>query len=409
MSFSTLPSIPCMQGLLDKLHPVFMEDKEGSCAINGTLHQYLSSMKESINDVPEQWDRFKKYTNPYEFIHTAVPGTKTAVARARPLSRSYFKMFEIIKTFGLLDSAPETGMRTYHIAEGPGGFIEATARMRCNPLDTYYGITLVDAADSAVPGWKKSGLFLDEFKNVEIEKGEDGTGDITNPANLKACYLAHKNAKAELVTADGGFDFSLAYNLQETASHKLVFAEVAFALATQKKGGTFVLKMFDMFTAASVDIIYILCCLYDQVNIIKPCTSRYANSERYLVCRGFRLDNTEAIVRGFFKALGECKNKPDHNVERFLSCEIPYSLTCAIEDVNAVLGQQQIETIASTISVISGIKSDRLESMKRANVQRCVTWCQKYKVAHHKGISNSNIFLTRSSEGKSDSGDEDAD
>ena len=29
-----------------------------------------SSMKESINDVPEQWDRFKKYTNPYEFIHS---------------------------------------------------------------------------------------------------------------------------------------------------------------------------------------------------------------------------------------------------------------------------------------------------------------------------------------------------
>ena len=74
-----------MQGLLDKLRPVFMEDKEGSCAINETLHQYLSSMKESINDVPEQWDRFKKYTNPYEFIHTAVPGTKTAVAKARPL------------------------------------------------------------------------------------------------------------------------------------------------------------------------------------------------------------------------------------------------------------------------------------------------------------------------------------
>ena len=45
----------------------------------------------------------KKYVNPYEYIHTVVPGCKTSVCKIKPVSRSFFKMIEIMKTMRLID------------------------------------------------------------------------------------------------------------------------------------------------------------------------------------------------------------------------------------------------------------------------------------------------------------------
>ena len=85
----------------------------------------------------------KKYTNPYEYIHTIVPGYKTSICRYKPLSRSYFKMIEILKSLYILDEFLSENIKTFHIAEGPGGFIEATSVIRNNTNDKYYGMTLM--------------------------------------------------------------------------------------------------------------------------------------------------------------------------------------------------------------------------------------------------------------------------
>ena len=58
-----------------------------------------------------------------------------SVALIKPLSRSFFKMIEICCSFSLLDSLP-IACKSFHLAEGPGGFIEALAYMRKNPKDT---------------------------------------------------------------------------------------------------------------------------------------------------------------------------------------------------------------------------------------------------------------------------------
>ena len=63
----------------------------------------------------------------------------------------------------------------------------------------------------------------------------------------------------------------------------------------QKVGGDFIVKIFDIFTKSTCDILYILSSLYKQVYITKPYTSRLANSEKYIVCRGFKKYPKELI------------------------------------------------------------------------------------------------------------------
>ena len=94
-----------------------------------------------------------------------------------PLSRSFYKMIEIIHTFDI--GKTEKPMNFFHLAEGPGGFIEAFVKERNNSFDKYVGMTLIDEKNEQnVPSWNRADNFLRENSNVYLEYGKDNTGNI---------------------------------------------------------------------------------------------------------------------------------------------------------------------------------------------------------------------------------------
>ena len=103
--------------------------------ISFSVMNYLNNTKQLICDYSHQWDIFKRYTNPYEFIHSTIPNYSISISKIKPVSRSYFKMIEICKTFNLLQNLDY--ISSFHLAEGPGGFIEAIAQSRKNINDNY--------------------------------------------------------------------------------------------------------------------------------------------------------------------------------------------------------------------------------------------------------------------------------
>ena len=110
--------------------------------INISLNQYLNKIKKQIDilEATGEWNVYKKYTNPYEYIHTTLPEIKKSICTVRPISRSYFKLIEIVQCHDLNDTVEP--IKTFHLAEGPGGFIEAICNLRSNIQDNYYGMTL---------------------------------------------------------------------------------------------------------------------------------------------------------------------------------------------------------------------------------------------------------------------------
>ena len=389
MTSFLLPNIPYKN--IEQFIKVETNIKNNEPIINRTLNTYLNNIKKQIETDVNNWDKYKKYTNPYEYIHTIIPNTKQSVSKLKPLSRSFYKMIEISNMLDLIDS--ENKLQSFHLAEGPGGFIEAMCLMRENRKDDkYYGMTLINNNDPAVPGWNKTNNFLLKNQNVEIEKGYDQTGDIMNPDNLKYCYQKYKNS-FDIITGDGGFDFSTDFNQQEIVSSKLIFCQIAFAISLQKYNGHFILKMFDTFTQVSIEYLYLLSILYDEVHIVKPNTSRYANSEKYVVCKNFRLSDTDSLVKLLYSAITNLKD--DEFLNKILNIDIPYLYFNKLEEYNAIIGQQQIENIASTLSLISNNKNERLELLKKNNIQKCIIWCQKYKIPFYKNGQANNIFLNK--------------
>jgi 23S rRNA U2552 (ribose-2'-O)-methylase RlmE/FtsJ len=389
MTSFLLPNIPYKN--IEQFIKIETNIKNNEPIINRTLNTYLNNIKKQIETDVNNWDKYKKYTNPYEYIHTIIPNTKQSVSKLKPLSRSFYKMIEISNMLDLIDS--ENKLQSFHLAEGPGGFIEAMCLMRENRKDDkYYGMTLINNNDPAVPGWNKTNNFLLKNQNVEIEKGYDQTGDIMNPDNLKYCYQKYKNS-FDIITGDGGFDFSTDFNQQEIVSSKLIFCQIAFAISLQKYNGHFILKMFDTFTQVSIEYLYLLSILYDEVHIVKPNTSRYANSEKYVVCKNFRLSDTDSLVKLLYSAITNLKD--DEFLNKILNIDIPYLYFNKLEEYNAIIGQQQIENIASTLTLISNNKNERLELLKKNNIQKCIIWCQKYKIPFYKNVQANNIFLNK--------------
>ena len=395
MTFHTLPLIT---NIINANNLKIKFDENANYYTNKTLLKYLNKIKKSIDKHSEDWDNIKKYTNPYEYIHTNYPNSKHPISKLKPISRAFFKFVEIANVFDIFKNYTGS-INSFHLAEGPGGFIEAIQSMRLNNCDRYYGMTLIDDGNINVPGWRKSKEFLNKYRNVIIERGKDGTGNLYNPSNFKYCIDNYGN-KMDIITGDGGFDFSVDFNKQEEMAFRLIFSQVAYAIGMQKYAGSFILKYFDSFTKPSIDILYILASFYEKVHIIKPKTSRYANSEKYIVCLHFKFHNTTMISQKFHDIISVLNNMNLKNIciSTILNIPINHRFKNVIEDINAVLGQQQIDNILTTLRFIENKerKGERLNQLTTKNIQKCINWCVKNNIPHYKAMSNGNIFLNKS-------------
>ena len=165
----------------------------------------------------------------------------------------------------------------------------------------------------------------------------------------------------------------------------------------QKQGGTFILKIFDVFHKPTVDILYLLCYYYNNVVIMKPHTSRIANSEKYVICQGFKIADSGKIIEQFARLFSSLTNA----ITSILPQEHDLYFLNKIEEMNAMVSFQQIENITSTLSIITNHRNaEKLDSYKKSNVNKCIAWCEHYEVPyhiHHASIQSTNIFLNRTS------------
>lgn len=369
--------------------------------ISESLLNYLTNAKDEIEQHTNDWDVYKKYINTYEYIHTPVWREKNAVAQLIPVSRSFYKLIEIVNYFNILDNYKNSTLKTFHLAEGPGGFIEAIEYLRNNDTmkditnnDEYWGLTLLEKT-YGIPNWNKLQSKIKNYglSNIKFFLGKDKRGDLYDIENFTECVKSHKNS-CDILTGDGGFDFSLNFADQEKVAVKLLLVQSLYAIMMQKKGGTFIIKFFDMFTYASMELLYLLKSFYKTVVITKPKTSRYANSERYIVCRDFMMNST-LIFEPTFKNLIQTIKENDVNLVQFLNVDIPYYFKLNLEQSNILLGKQQLATINHTNQLIQASKTDKITKLVKNNREKCVRWCIDNNIPYNK-MKNENIFLKKS-------------
>jgi hypothetical protein len=73
---------------------------------------------------------------------------------------------------------------------------------------------------------------------------------------------------------------------------------------------------------------------------------------------------------------------------------IDYYFKSKIDDLNIIIGQQQLEALDQIITIYKNKnKNDKIENIKKNNIQKSVLWCEKYKIPCNKFSEKINIFL----------------
>ena len=327
-----------------------------------TMSKEISLLKNKIDDYVDVWEKIKKISNPYELIYI---NYKDGISNVFPISRSFFKMIELLNKYELL----EIGYNNIAcLAEGPGGFIEA--------LDYYsninnikinvHGITL-SPINRGIPSWKK--IYNIENTNKKLSVTYGNLYDKNDLIKFRDRYFL--KYKASLVTADGGIDYSIDYNKQEQLSYKIIFSEIVASFMILKTGGNFVCKIFDIFSVVTLKLLKLIDMYFDDFKIDKPKTSRVLNSEKYIIATGFK-----GIEKKDLNKLINLIENMDENTININELKLDNKFIHILHTINDLICGKQIEHLNFAINLAkNNISNKNKTEIINEQIENAKKWC----------------------------------
>lgn len=306
--------------------------------ISPSLVHYLNSMNEQLNIIIGEnthgytVDFLQKIINPYQYIFTKVSGSKVSVSKMKPQSDDFYIFLEIIQTLNLFDIFLNKNINTLIQGKNYKSIIDCIDYVR----ETYEDI----------------------HSNVFSKKDIDLLYFETDDTVKNYALLCLKNI-----------------------------------LEFQAKNGVAIIKLNSITCKPIIDVLFILTSLYDKIYIIKPNSSNMCNGDRFIVAKQF-IGSIETCNYYLSEINMILTNKHNKFINSIVKQNLPSYFLTKVEEANIIIGHQQLEVIEQMINLAKNKnKEDKIECFKKNNIQKCIQWCEKYKIPHNKFIEKINIFL----------------
>jgi hypothetical protein len=319
------------------------------------LHNNKNELTHVLNDLSSYTlEELIKIINPYEYIYTIVPGSKFSVSKLKTNTNIFYDFLEIITILNIFDSK----QKNIH-------FLLITEN------------------------------YKDIIQCIEIVRETDNiNNDIFFFNEINDSYL--ESIKDTIVNYD--FIFFEA-NIKTTDSYVIDLVKIIMVIFKQmKNSGTCIIKIDSIFYKPVVDILYLLSSFFEKVYIIKPNTNNITTFEKYIVCKYFILsENKTNVYNNNYNILNNYlvnRNFKNKKILSLIESDTPYYFINKINDINTIIGQQQLESLHQIINILnSRNKNDKIELIKKTNIQKSVNWCEKFKLPCNKFTEKTNIFL----------------
>ena len=338
------------------------------------LEDIKSTSEDIINDITNEKvlnekvlteditiDYVTQIVNPFEFIHTNVPGSILSVSKVKPDANIFFELMEIFQMFNINDI-----LATKHKIN--------IAHLTPNHTSTTYLLNMLREENNDF-------IIVEDFDYNKLY-----TKFITN--NIKT--------KLDLII----IEFRQCDYANTTQYIHNMLLSLIIITKYQANLGTCIIKIDNIFYKAIIDIIFLLSSFYDKILLIKPIISNITKGERFIVCKLFNCGIVEnsnirnKIDEQILTKLND-SGTDDKCISSLINDEIPYYFLNKLEESNAVIGQQQLESYDQIINIFKNKNRDeKIENLKRQHIQKCIQWCEKNQLPHNKFIDKVNIFLT---------------
>ena len=218
---------------------------------------------------------------------------------------------------------------------------------------------------------------------------ENYTDEIT-------CYNEINDNIIKLI-GDQQYNF-LFFETKNTDENQYIYSFIEILmviLRNQANKGSCIIKISEVFHKPVVDILYILSSLYERTIVLKPNTNNITTFDKYIVCKNFkpREKNTNFKLN-YIRLFVFIKKLEGKQIVSLLDHEIPYYYMLKIDDMNIISGQQQLESLDLIINILKNKnKEEKIETIKKSNIHKSVSWCEKHKIPCNKFTEKTNIFL----------------
>lgn len=316
--------------------------------LSHSLFNYYNELTSQIKDSGEDYKELITIVNPYEYIFSKVPDSKLTVSKRTTNSNLFYDLLEICTTLNIFDSYKLQSIRSLHISS-TNDTLDCIEMLRenCNDDNT----NLIEINESFIGVTKYHFLFFDS--NEGIDK------------LLNFLMIILKN---------------------------------------QSHGGGCIIKINELFYKPMMDILYILSSLYDKTYILKPTTSNITTFEKYIICKGYNVvteEEKQNNIDNYYNISSYLSSITNKEVISLLKYEVPYYFIVKIYELNIIIGQPQLEALNFIFNLIKNKnKEEKLEIIRKINIQKSVAWCEKYKIPYNKFTEKTNIFLPLNQESK---------
>jgi hypothetical protein len=340
-----------------KLEFEFRFDTINPPIISHTLIKSLNRIDSHIKNYnSSEVEEISKKINQYQYIFENVCDTSTPISKLKPQSNLYYELYDIFYSCNILDA-------------------ELSSLLHMGP------------------NYESTFFLLDTIKeSTQISKTSINF-DCQSIISINPCINSCINS---CISLGKKFDLSIFECLNDSDDTQInkLFAALYVICSSTNKNGSVVIKINELCCKATIDTLFMLSNLFDKICLIKPTPSNILTNEKYIVCKNFigrsELESYTKIIRQIALHI----IKKEYPIVSILSNQIPIILLNKIEEFNAIYGQLQLEAKDQLINVINNKnKIDKLEVLKRNNIQKGITWCEKYQIPHNKFSDKVNIFL----------------
>ena len=330
--------------------------------ISHSLHYYYNNLYEEIqsichynliNDISfNNYENIISLVHSYEYIYSNVPGSIFSVSKLKSKTNLFYDLLEILNTFSIFIYLKNKKNKFLHISPNYNDSIYCFEILKENREDEIYFYHVINNEI-------KEEINFIKFDFLFFET------NITNLQTYIYSFLQYLN----------------------------------IILNNQEINGFCIIKINDIFYKIIVDILFILSSLYEKVYIIKPNSNNSTTFEKYIVCKNFQILDEIIVKENYDKLSTYLKNIHINNINNIniyslTNFDIPYYFISKINDINNIIGQQQLQTLDQIIHIFKNKnKEDKIENIKKINILKSIYWCEKYKIPCNKFYEKTNIFL----------------
>lgn len=322
--------------------------------ISHSLYNYYTDIHGQIwdgctADSVNTYNELIRLVHPYEYIFSKVPGSHFSVSKMKPTSNLFYDFLEVATTLNIFDSYKTDTIKTLHITPNHNDTIECFEMFR--------------------EGYSDEITYYDEINDENIKSIGDTKFDFV--------YIETKTSSLD--------EYMCSF-----------IQSLMVILRNQITQGCCIIKISHVFYKPIIDVLFILSSLFEKIYILKPNTSNVTSFDRFIICKNFQYSETKRtqLKLTYFRLAIFLKKLEGKHISSVLEQEIPYYFTTKLNDMNIIIGQQQLDSLNLVINLLKNKnRNEKTEVMKKSSIHKSVSWCEKYKIPCNRFTEKTNIFL----------------